>query len=123
MILIAEDDELMNELITAVAKRHGEVRSHKKADAALASFENAADRFKLVILDIRFASKRIDLDGVHLARAIRKRKPDIPIVIFSGLTLEAEPETKKELDKLSAHYIHKNEGLIYLSQVVDNLMR
>ena len=122
MVLIAEDDDLMNELLNTVGKRYGEIRSHKKADAALAAFENAVDRFKLVILDIRFASKRVDLDGVHLARAIRKRRPHIPIFIFSALTLETEPDTKNKLDELGVHYIHKNKGLVYLAQAIDEVM-
>jgi PAS domain S-box-containing protein len=79
-VLLVEDNPDVAFASTALLEQLGyEVNWASDADAALKEF--AARHFDLVLSDIVMPGR---LDGVALARAIRQRSPDTPILLATG---------------------------------------
>lgn len=91
VILIAEDDEALGDMMRQVLARHGVdvtiVRNGKEAIAAI-------DRKQpnLLLLDILMP----EVDGYGVLRHIREKKYVIPTVIVSNLSSANDQETCRE---------------------------
>ncbi len=84
-LLVIDDDEVMLRTTTRILERLGyRVTAQREAAAALAAFEAAPDTFALVFTDLNMPG----LGGIDVARAIRQRRPDLPVLLCSGYLTE-----------------------------------
>ena len=82
-VLVVDDEEALVAVASEVLKRIGyEPVGCGDGAAALAAFEASAGRIDAVIADEIMPG----LTGTQLARALRNRRPDLPIVLMSGYT-------------------------------------
>ena len=82
-ILYVEDNELVREVTAELLNADGrEIVSVASAEEALEKFQGAP--FELVITDVSLPA----MSGIDLARQIRSFKPEIPIIIASGYSLD-----------------------------------
>lgn len=82
-VLLIEDDPAISEPLARAFGREGyEVRSHGTARGGLSDVEDA----DLVVLDLGLP----DMDGLDVAREIRQRGLDMPILILTARTDEAD---------------------------------
>jgi PAS domain S-box-containing protein len=80
-VLIVEDNESVGEFATNLLVELGQdVRWATDAKAAIAMIEAAPDAFDLVFSDVVMPGR----NGVELAKEIRSRWPDLPVVLTSG---------------------------------------
>ncbi|MGR3793157.1 ATP-binding protein [Vannielia sp. SX4] len=86
-LLLAEDESGVNDVLLSILTRAGyEVTATATGDAALAAFLEEPEAFDVVLTDIVMPGA---LQGTGLARALRARRPDLPIVFLSGYASEA----------------------------------
>jgi CheY-like chemotaxis protein len=82
-VLVVDDEEALVAVASEVLTRIGyEPVGCANGAAALAAFEAATGRIDAVIADEVMPG----LSGTQLAQALRKRRPDLPIVLVSGYT-------------------------------------
>ena len=80
-ILIIDDERDIRELIADILRDEGfETRLAANADECMAAVEDAPPA--LMILDIWL--KDSQMDGIDILKAVKRDKPEIPIVIISG---------------------------------------
>jgi CheY-like chemotaxis protein len=90
-VLVVEYNPDVSEVSASMLKQLGYVvRTVPSADAALDAL--AKDNFDLVVSDIVMAGA---IDGVALARLLRTRKPDLPVLLVTGYS-EAASEASSE---------------------------
>ena len=91
MILVVEDDPANTELWEAVCDSIGIAhRAFASGEAALSEFD--AHDFAGAIIDILLPG----MDGIQLARRLRERAPDMPMIAITG-GLSGEPSGIDEL--------------------------
>ncbi|MCF8474520.1 MAG: sigma-54 dependent transcriptional regulator [Emcibacter sp.] len=96
-ILIVDDEADIRDLISGILNDEGyETRVAKDSDEALLEIESR--RPSLIILDIWLHGSR--LDGLEILEIIKKRHPDLPVVIISG---HGNIETAVSAIKLGAY--------------------
>jgi CheY-like chemotaxis protein len=84
-VLVVEDNPDVAEATVSMLEQLGYiVRAAGDADAALEAVEQ--QRFDLVVSDIVMAGV---MDGLMLARAIRARKPELPVLLITGYSRTA----------------------------------
>ncbi len=89
-ILFVDDEVPLAELGRAMLARLGyEVVACASSLEALETFRAAPHAFALVITDDTMPS----LTGAALARALRAIRPDVPIILCSGLSTASDAET------------------------------
>ena len=82
-VLVVDDEEALVAVTSEVLKRIGyEPLGCADGEAALAAFEEAGGRIDAVIADEVMPG----LSGTQLARALRRRRADLPVVLVSGYT-------------------------------------
>ena len=82
-VLVVDDEEALVAVASEVLTRIGyDPVGCADGAAALAAFEDATGRFDAVIADEVMPG----LTGTQLAKALRQRRPDLPIVLISGYT-------------------------------------
>lgn len=90
-ILIVDDEPLVREVLAAMlAEQRFEVLTVGSGEEALVALGGPETPFGLIIVDMHMPG----LSGVETCRAIRKLRPEIPILLISGLsrdTLDEEP--------------------------------
>ena len=80
-VMVVDDEEALLAVTTEILKRLGyEPVAFPQGAAALAEFEAAPERFDAVIADEIMPG----LSGTELARALRSRRADLPIILVSG---------------------------------------
>ena len=80
LVLLVEDNPDVLEVTVALLEQLGyQVQAVEDAEAALA--RSASAEFDLMISDIVMAG---EMDGLGLARDVRQRLPDLPIVLVTG---------------------------------------
>lgn len=101
-ILIVDDEADIRELVSGILEDEGySTRLAKNSDEALSAVEERKPH--LVILDIWLQGSR--MDGLEVLNQIKKRHPDLPIVIISG---HGNVETAVTAIKLGAYdYVEK----------------
>jgi two-component system response regulator AtoC len=78
-VLIADDDETFrNALARALSRRGHHVIAAATPEDALLRFEEAAP--EAALLDLRMPG----MDGIHLLQELRRRAPELPVVILTG---------------------------------------
>jgi signal transduction histidine kinase len=82
-VLLVDDEVPVLAATAEVLSRLGyEAVSFSDSHAALVAFEAAPEQFDVVVTDEAMPG----LTGTGLARALRRRRPDLPIVLVSGYT-------------------------------------
>lgn len=101
-ILIVDDEADIRELVSGILEDEGySTRLAKNSDEALSAVEERKPH--LVILDIWLQGSR--MDGLEVLNQMKKRHPDLPIVIISG---HGNVETAVTAIKLGAYdYVEK----------------
>ena len=85
-ILLAEDEAAVSNTLVQILTRAGyDVTPAGTGDAAFAMFD-ADPTFDLLLTDIVMPG---ELQGTHLAKALRLRWPDLPVIFMSGYASEA----------------------------------
>lgn len=80
-ILIVDDEQDIRDLVSGILEDEGyQTRTAHDCDSALAALE--ARRPSLMILDIWLQGSR--LDGLEMLELVKRRHPDLPVVIISG---------------------------------------
>lgn len=83
-ILYVEDNSLLSEVTSELlAQDSREIVCAASAEEALQRF--ATERFDLLITDVSLPR----MSGLELARAVRERRPDLPVIVASGYALES----------------------------------
>jgi two-component system response regulator VicR len=78
-VLVVEDDRDVLEIIVDIIKRHNiDVVTAQDGEEALEKY--AKEQPDLVMADIRMPK----LNGIDLSHTIKKRNPNLPIILFSG---------------------------------------
>jgi CheY-like chemotaxis protein len=86
-ILLVEDNPEIGDAVSAVLRETGyNVRHVGDADQALATLGDDAD-IDLLITDIVMPGS---MSGLDLARVVRRRYPEVPVLLMSGYTAEAD---------------------------------
>ena len=81
-ILLVEDEVLIRLIVAEELTESGfEVREAEDGDHAAALIEAQADAFELLVTDIHMPGR---LDGIEVARLLRERRPDVPVIYVTG---------------------------------------
>jgi two-component system cell cycle sensor histidine kinase/response regulator CckA len=85
-ILVAEDDEVVRNVLAVVLPRYGyhATITHDGVEA-LARWEQMDGAFDLLLTDIVMPK---GVSGVELARELRRRKPDLRVILSTGYSAE-----------------------------------
>jgi two-component system, NtrC family, response regulator HydG len=89
LVLIVDDDEILGQVLARVLSRSGDtVLLASSISQALSMVDVQCPQLALLDLCLR------DGDGVQLARALRARQPDLPLILITAypLRLREEPE-------------------------------
>lgn len=87
-ILVVEDEAPLRSLIERMLRRAGyDVRVAENGASALASFESGG--VDLALIDFTLPS----VDGGEVARTLRARRPELPVVLMSGTDRTADAAT------------------------------
>jgi CheY-like chemotaxis protein len=117
-VLLAEDDEALGRAFVRSLRRAGYevvwVADGERASAALA---NPAASFDLVLLDLDIA----DGSGPRAHTLIRKREPDMPVVLLSGTTEAENADAAAQLGHDTL--VHKPVEPAVLARVVQLALR
>jgi DNA-binding NtrC family response regulator len=80
-VLVVEDDADVGAIAVQTLEDLGYVSVlARDAEAALAELAKDADRFDVVFSDVLMPG----MNGIDLAREIRRRHPDLPVLLTSG---------------------------------------
>jgi DNA-binding NtrC family response regulator len=81
-VLVVEDEVMISELISEVLEENGfEVHTAATGEAALNYLDSSNTEVDVLFTDINLEGR---MDGSTLAKAVRERRPDLPIVYCSG---------------------------------------
>lgn len=111
-VLLVEDDEEVATLVTEMLDHLGyEVVHVSSAAAALGALANERP-IDVLLSDIMMPG---GMNGVELAREVRMRRPDIPILLTSGYPQSSERDAGSE----GLHILHKPYRLTELAEALD----
>ena len=86
LLLVEDDDGISRPLVAALGTAGYDVRRVSTGTHALAALAEAPEGTALVILDLGLP----DLDGVEVCMRIRELDPDIPILVLTARSSEAD---------------------------------
>jgi len=116
-ILIIEDEASIRRVLTKILTEENETYQVDEAEDGSMGYEKIAQNdYDLVLCDIKMPK----MDGVELLHAVKKIKPEIPIVMISG---HGDMETAIQTMRLGAFdYISKPPDLNRLLNTVRNAL-
>ncbi len=86
-ILFVDDEDYLAEVGKEMLEDYGyEVESLTSSKKALHLFQENPDRFDLLITDYTMP----ELTGEELARRIQDKRPDLPMIMCTGISLDPE---------------------------------
>ena len=114
-VLLAEDHGVLKALLLRALRERGfEVVPADDGEQALQLFEHHAQQIDLVLTDVVMPNR----DGFELAREIRARRPDTPVIYISGYVDASELWP----DVPPGHLMTKPLSLLDLLSKVDELV-
>lgn len=116
-ILIIEDEASIRRVLTKILSEENDTYHVEDAEDGLIGFEKIKNNdYDLVLCDIKMPK----MDGVEVLQAVKKIKPEIPIVMISG---HGDMETALQTMRLGAFdYISKPPDLNRLLNTVRNAL-
>ncbi|MFV8270340.1 sigma-54-dependent transcriptional regulator [Flavobacterium sp. GT2N3] len=116
-ILIIEDEAAIRRVLTKILTEENDTYQVEEAEDGVAGFEKIKNNdYDLVLCDIKMPK----MDGVEVLEAVKKIKPEIPMVIISG---HGDMETAINTMRLGAFdYISKPPDLNRLLNTVRNAL-
>jgi DNA-binding NtrC family response regulator len=105
-ILVVDDEAPTRELLSIFFKRRGCTVTTASTGADALRFVGELP-VQLVILDINLGEKT---SGLDLLEPIKKCRPDVPIILFSGIGLDAQTLDDAR-HKGAAGYLNKTQPL------------
>ncbi|WP_305787019.1 response regulator transcription factor [Symbioplanes lichenis] len=84
-VLVVDDDPTVSDVVRRYLEQAG-CRVRLAADGAAALTAAAAERPDLVVLDLMMPG----IDGLEVCRRLRRRDPDLPVVMLTALGEEAD---------------------------------
>ncbi len=116
-ILIIEDEAAIRRVLTKILSEESDTYQVDDAEDGLQGFEKIKNQdYDLVLCDIKMPK----MDGIELLEAVKKIKPEIPMVMISG---HGDMETAIHSMKLGAFdYISKPPDLNRLLNTVRNAL-
>ena len=116
-ILIIEDEASIRRVLTKILSEENDAYQVEDAEDGLTGFEKIKNNdYDLVLCDIKMPK----MDGVEVLQAVKKIKPEIPIVMISG---HGDMETAIQTMRLGAFdYISKPPDLNRLLNTVRNAL-
>ena len=113
-VLVVEDEKLLNwSLASSLSKWGFDVLPVFTGSEALAQIENSG--FDVILLDYRLP----DLDGLAVARTVRKKQPDAVIFLLTAFQLNELPVDAGLIDS----YFNKPLDLQQLHQALEEIPR
>jgi PAS domain S-box-containing protein len=92
-VLFVDDEEALAEMGSELLSELGySVVSRTSSREALALFRLDPSRFDLIVSDITMPQ----LTGIELAREVRTLRPDMPVILCTGFSNTADPDTIRE---------------------------
>ena len=116
-ILIIEDEAAIRRVLTKILSEENDTYQVEEAEDGVAGFEKIKNNdYDLVLCDIKMPK----MDGVEVLEAVKKIKPEIPMVMISG---HGDMETAINTMRLGAFdYISKPPDLNRLLNTVRNAL-
>lgn len=99
-ILVVEDHREFRRFVCLLLKQRAEVQIEVASDGLEAVEKARRLQPKVILLDIGLPN----LDGMEVARRVRKSTPSTRILFVSGL---ADPDVVREALRLGSGYVHK----------------
>ena len=100
-VLVVEDDLTVAELTLQMLESIGFTVMHAKSAAAALDALSAGRRIDIIFSDVMMPG---GMNGVDLAREIRKRRPDLPVVLTTGYVEAARTAVTEGLEVLVKPY-------------------
>lgn len=115
-VLLVEDEDMVRAVAERALTRAGfTVTPTADGEEGLAAVANGGE-FDLVVSDVVMPG----MDGPAMARAIRKVRPEMPVLFMSGY---AEEQLRGEIDIADMHFIAKPFSVQQISDKVGAIMR
>lgn len=116
-ILIIEDEAAIRRVLTKILSEENDTYQVEEAEDGVAGFEKIKNNdYDLVLCDIKMPK----MDGIEVLEAVKKIKPEIPMVMISG---HGDMETAINTMRLGAFdYISKPPDLNRLLNTVRNAL-
>ena len=100
-LLLVEDEDMVRAVAERALSRAGySVTSARDGEEGLGIIANGKDQFDLIVSDVVMPA----MDGPAMARAIRRVKPNIPILFMSGY---AEEQLRNQIDIDNMYFLPK----------------
>ncbi|WP_374530066.1 response regulator [Novosphingobium sp.] len=110
-VLLVEDEDMVRAVAERALTRAGyTVTTASDGDEGLERVEEGGE-FDIVVSDVVMPA----MDGPTMAREIRKRAPDMPVLFMSGY---AEEQLRKEIDIADVHFLPKPFSVQQISDKV-----
>ena len=115
-LLLVEDEDMVRAVAERALTRAGyAVTATADGEEGLAAVVNGREEFDLVVSDVVMPA----MDGPAMARAIRKVKPDLPILFMSGY---AEEQLRNDIDIENMYFIPKPFSVQQINAKVTEVM-
>ena len=116
-LLLVEDEDMVRAVAERALVRAGyTVTAVSDGEEGLAAVANGDTEFDLILSDVVMPV----MDGPAMARAVRRVKPDIPILFMSGY---AEEQLRGEIDIDAMHFIPKPFSVQQINAKVAEVLR
>ncbi len=115
-LLLVEDEDMVRAVAERALTRAGYVvTATSDGEEGLAAVANGKVEFDLIVSDVVMPA----MDGPAMARAIRKVKPNVPILFMSGY---AEEQLRSEIDIENMYFIPKPFSVQQINAMVTEVM-
>jgi len=106
-VLVVDDEAALCEMLSLYLVHKGFlVTTAGTIEQAMEQLETNSFAFNLVIIDLNLAGQ----DGLEVLRFVKARKPNLPIIIFTGADVD-ENLVKKWLSDRADGFMRKTDGL------------
>ena len=117
-IMVVDDERAIAKSARRLLEKMGfEAVEFISGSAALAVFEQNPNEYQVVLTDISMPN----FDGLELLQAVRKRRPDLPVILMSGAADRWNEEEAKSVG--AAGWLAKPFEKGQLSEVIDKALR